>query len=259
MRSPFPGMDPYLEGHLWTSCHAFLATEIAKELTPRLRPKYIALPERKYITAAAEDILISAPRVYPDVGVHRAKALGASRPQTALLEPPVKMRTQVTISAPHFHILVRDVERRRLVTAIELLSPSNKHGPGRAQYLRKRQRFLRSSAHLLEIDLHHRGKRAPMLDPYPAGAYFVLLCRARRRLLTEVWPIAIDQPLPPVPVPLLRGDDDVPLDLQKVFTRVYEDGGFDLVINYRKPPDVELPSDEAAWVDQHLRHVGMRK
>lgn len=39
-------MDPYLEGDDWTSFYAHLATEIARHLAPRLRPKYVALPQK---------------------------------------------------------------------------------------------------------------------------------------------------------------------------------------------------------------------
>ena len=42
MPSLFPGMDPYLEGHLWPDVHHRLATEISRQLTPRLRPRYVA-------------------------------------------------------------------------------------------------------------------------------------------------------------------------------------------------------------------------
>ena len=37
MPSPFPGMDPYLEGSEWVSVHAELSSEIARqlELPPR--------------------------------------------------------------------------------------------------------------------------------------------------------------------------------------------------------------------------------
>lgn len=43
MPSPFPGMDPYLEGpNLWEGFHANLATEIQSQLNPYLRPKYVA-------------------------------------------------------------------------------------------------------------------------------------------------------------------------------------------------------------------------
>jgi hypothetical protein len=43
MASPFPGMDPYLEGDLWQEFHAKLAHEIKSQLMPQLRPKYVAL------------------------------------------------------------------------------------------------------------------------------------------------------------------------------------------------------------------------
>ncbi len=40
MHSPFPGMDPYLEGHLWPDVHQSLAYIIKKYLIPQVRPKY---------------------------------------------------------------------------------------------------------------------------------------------------------------------------------------------------------------------------
>lgn len=42
MPSPFPGMDPYLEGYLWPDGHSALANKIRQSLTPQLRPKYTA-------------------------------------------------------------------------------------------------------------------------------------------------------------------------------------------------------------------------
>ena len=38
MPSPCPGMDPYLEGSQWMSVHMQLSLEIARQLTPKLRP-----------------------------------------------------------------------------------------------------------------------------------------------------------------------------------------------------------------------------
>jgi hypothetical protein len=210
-------MDPYLEGHLWTSLHAELATGIAHQLMPHLRPKYIALPERKY--------------------------LFGSRPEIS--------------HDPHYRIEIQVPKSRKAVTIIEFLSPTNK-GAGRKQYLDQRRHDLTSSANLLEIDLHHQGSRVPMARKLPPGSYFVLLSRAEKRPTTEVWPIAIHEPLPVVPVPLLKGDPDVPLNLQEAFAKVYNEGGFDLVVDYRQPPDVELSSEEAAWLDQHLRSTGLR-
>jgi hypothetical protein len=47
MPSPFPGMDPYLEGSLWMSVHTTLAVEIARQLNRQLLPRYIALSTRR--------------------------------------------------------------------------------------------------------------------------------------------------------------------------------------------------------------------
>ena len=40
--SPFPGMDPYLEGHLFQDVHHALANEIRDRLAPHVAPKYVA-------------------------------------------------------------------------------------------------------------------------------------------------------------------------------------------------------------------------
>lgn len=248
-------MDPYLEGNWWTTFHAFLAPQIAAQLNQLLRPKYIAAPERQYISGSAEDILISSTGLIPDVGVRRTRQRVPTKTASAVaIATPVKLRTQTSTKVPHYRIQIRDALKRQLVTAVELLSPTNKRS-GRKAYLRKRKRFLASPAHLLEIDLQHQGKRVPMLDPYPAGAYFVLLNRARKRHWTEVWAIPLHEQLPTVPVPLLKGDADVPLDLQSAFERVYAEGNFDLVIDYRKTPDVALPDDEQEWIKQHLQKI----
>ena len=76
--------------------------------------------------------------------------------------------------------------------------------------------------------------------------------------MAEVWPFTISQPLPIVPVPLLAGDGDVPLNLQGALNTVYDLSGFDLVIDYTQPPDVPLPPEAAAWADNLLRAAGKR-
>jgi hypothetical protein len=46
MPSPFPGMDPYLEGHLWPDVHHRLATDY-RWITASLRPRLICLPRMR--------------------------------------------------------------------------------------------------------------------------------------------------------------------------------------------------------------------
>lgn len=229
MPSPFPGMDPYLEGELWSNFHTQFAVEIARQLNPRLTPRYVAVTEKYQNVVGPEEIAIAEADVMtPDVSVH------------------------------HVWIKILDVRNRTLVTAVEFLSPTNKKGKGRTLYLRKRRRILLSTTHLLEIDLQRRGKRVPMADPLPSASYFLLLSRAGKRPETEVWPIELDQSLPRVPVPLLPGDDDVELDLQEAFRATYDLGNMGILVDYCRPPDVPLTPDWETWADGLLRSTGNR-
>jgi hypothetical protein len=124
MASPFPGMDPYLEGNYWTSFHAEFIVAIAHQLAPRLRPKYIAFPERKYISGALEEVMVAAKSV-PDVSIKRTRTRVPDVVTATAVAPSVKLRSRLATKVPHFRIDIRDVEQRRLVTAIELLSPTN--------------------------------------------------------------------------------------------------------------------------------------
>ena len=47
--SPFPGMDPYLEGRLWTTVHFSLSAEFVRQLAPKLRPRYLVLPAERFV------------------------------------------------------------------------------------------------------------------------------------------------------------------------------------------------------------------
>lgn len=257
MPSPFPGMDPYLEGSEWTSVHVELSSAIARQLAPRLRPKYIVRTMRRFITDMPEDVSISTGDLYPDVAVspHRP----GSEPTTmgaAVAPAPLEFTTIMPVSIPDISIEIRDVERRTLVTAVEVLSPANKRGEGYQEYLRKRHRILASTTHLIEIDLLRAGQRVPMREPLPKVPYFVFLSRSERRPMTHVWPIGLDMALPVIPLPLLSGDDDAVLELQKAFTGVYDALGYDLSTDYTRPPLVSLSTIERDWLQQRLRAAG---
>ena len=169
-----------------------------------------------------------------------------------VLPAPLEMLTVMPEPVPQSWVEIRDTAERQLVTVIEVLSPANKRGDGEDEYLERRQRLLASTAHLMEIDLLRSGHRVPMRQPLPPQPYFVFLSRAGRRPRTEVWPVAIHQPLPTVPVPLRHGDADVPLNLQQALATVYDLLGYDLSVDYTRPPEVPLRPEDAAWVRDHL-------
>lgn len=257
MPSPFPGMDPYLEGPQWLSFHTQFSVEIARQLTPRLLPRYVARTPQRYVTAmpeTAEGVVVSESSVYPDVSVVERDSSAVRRGgATGMLAAPLEVTTVIPDVVPHVTVEIRDVESGLLVAAIEVLSPTNKQGDGREEYLRRRQRLLLSTAHLMEIDLLRKGKRIPTEEPLPAQPYFVFLSRANRRPITEVWPIALEQPLSTVPVPLLPGDADIPLNLQEAMRNVYDQFGYEVGLDYARPPKASLTQAERAWVEERLQ------
>lgn len=253
MPSPFPGMDPYLEGSLWTTFHFAFSAELLRQLAPRLRPRYLALPVERLVLEETSDLTITTASVYPDVSVLPIRPEQFTTPSVASVAAPLQLATVIPQAVPHVSIEIRDVAQRQLVTAVEILSPTNKRGEGRAEYLTKRRRLLLSSAHLIEIDFLREGERVPMQESLPEVPYFVFLSRAERRPVLDIWPIALDQQLPVVPVPLLHGDADVLVDLQATFNAVYDLLGYDLLVDYHRSPTPALVPGQAQWAARLLQ------
>jgi hypothetical protein len=248
-------MDPYIEGSYWTSFHFSFCAEIARQLSPRLRPRYLALTERRFVTDSPDHIAVTTANVYPDVSVFKISSTPLPEGAAVALAPAptpsvLRLPTIMSRRVPHHIIEIREAADRSFVTSIEVFSPVNKEGVGRKRYLKKRDRILLSTVHLLEIDLLREGKRVPMTRPLPPTPYFVLLSRDETRPISDVWPIALNQSLPTVPVPLLEPDPDVLLDLQLAFTNTYDVMGLDLALDYTQPPTVPLSDNEAAWAAQ---------
>ncbi len=258
MPSPFPGMDPYLEGTLWMSVRTPLAVEIVRQLTPKLRPRYMALTTRRYVIDVPDDADVTIEGIYPDVSVIRSESPEAGTLTSGAMPSVLRLTTLIPESIPQISVEIHEARSHRLVTVIEVLSPTNNRGDGRDEYLAKRNKTLLSRAHLMEIDLLRRGRRVPMKETLPQAPYFVFVSRANLRPLTDVWPVLLNQSLPAVPVPLLNGDADASLDLQEALTSVYDSCGLDLAIDYTKPSEVPLPPKAAAWADERLRAAGLR-
>ena len=93
MPSPFPGMDPYLEGSRWVGVHSQLCAEIARQLAPRLRPKYVALTNERFILDTPEDVAIAPRSVYPDTGVTQTSAAVLPQTPPGASEAPLHLAT----------------------------------------------------------------------------------------------------------------------------------------------------------------------
>lgn len=256
MGSPFPGMDPYLEGELWQEFHETLAGAIRAQLMPLLSPKYVALLAKRYVIDRSSLGLFGLPTrvVYPDVHVAE-HGTGLAAPGTASTTlTPADVEVPNGLDVPQLSIEIRDVARRRLVTVIEILSPANKCGDGAYEYMQRRIDLLHTWTSLLEIDLLRGGERIQLGGPVPPASYYVYLTRAATRSAASVWAIQLADHLPTVPVPLLHPDPDVPLSLQAAVDACFSLVGYERLLDYTAPPPPpELPSDEQSWAEGRMR------
>lgn len=248
MPSPFPGMDPYLEGHLWPDVHNSLAYLIKVQLAARLAAPYIVHLNTYTVedTSPEEDIGI----MYPDVEIFR-KAIAKEPAET--YGPPVTPETIVlpairNVEARIPVVEIKDSRSNKLITAIEILSPVNKRKPGLLPYREKRERLHYAGVHLVEIDLIRRGER-PFEHPYlPKSHYLVCLLRAGIGK-TQAWAIGVKEPLPVIPIPLMAPDKDSFLDLSKALKDLYQQGAFEKSVDYNEaPPPPAFSEEELEWM-----------
>jgi hypothetical protein len=255
MKSPFPGMDPYLEDPAyWEGFHHLFIGQAVIQLSQRLPEPYIAdATERVRLISVTDE---AAPMYVPDVAVssdrdgdERRSALAAPRSggTLATLEP-VTIPSLETMEIREHSIEIRRLPDRELVTTIELLSPSNKLGEGIGEYRSKRSDLLTGRVNVVEIDLLRYGTRTKLARPLPSGDYFTFVFFGERRRPVEVYAWSIRRALPTFPIPLRAPDPPVPFDLAAVVSDTYNLANYGRKIKYSRPiPPPALSADDAKW------------
>jgi hypothetical protein len=246
MPSPFPGMNPYLEqADCWNEFHGKFMYAIQDALNPLVEPRYQVRVETRLILHE----LSSGERGFfgtADVSMVTRRPRTGSAALATTGQVPVRLSFPAVEVVKRRSVEIRDPSSRRVVTVVEVLSPSNKRpGPDRDDYLAKRRQVIAAGAHLVEIDLR-RGGRRPSPPELPACDYYVLVSRAEERPEFSFWPIALRQPLPATPIPLADGDPDVGLDVMAVLNIAYDHGGYGNYI-YAGQPEPPLSPDDALW------------
>jgi hypothetical protein len=263
MHSPFPGTDPYIECFgLWEDFHSKLIGEMERSLSSLVPDRYVVRTgERAYaaIGGPGDDGGYEFP---PDVALASAGGpAGAGRPVPAIPESPESETAPVLMEAPlqteyrEVFVEIQQTEpARRLVTGIELLSPSNKRPgtKGWRLYQRKRQAYLWGRAHFIEVDLLRGGRRMPMAGQWPDSPYYVLVCRREHAPRCTVWPAHFLRPLPNLSIPLSAPDPDITLALQPLVDAVYARSHYDRDLDYRRPLRPPLRAADAAWLEERL-------
>jgi len=255
--NPFPGMNPFLELR-WPDAHVTLIGYIRDALSEELPPDLSVRAEERVTVTGTDE---ARDRDYQaDVAV-RSVVPGFFPP---LWQPERSDEATVAVADPEI-VLIDPVTERwleirdrdgRLVTAIELLSPRNKEGAGRADYLQKQNDYIAAGVNLVEIDLLRTGRHTVAVPPdglKPLAGTHGIICvsRAQRRGRHEVYRAPLRQRLPAFRVPLRENDPDVPLDIQPLIDRCYRTGRYWQLSGPDRLPD-DLPEDDRRWAFERL-------
>ena len=249
-------MNPWLEP-FWRDVHASMLVYARDQLNEELPAGLSARVDERLAIDASD----GKRRAYvPDVAVTQSwdrpagPVLGQGGARVAAAEPFV---------VDFGEEILRHVEivnsQAQVVTAIELLSPSNKADVETcADWKRKRTDYLRGGISLVEIDLLRGGlwslpSRA-LLKPLPPNRvhHYACVTRPPWQGRHEFYVMALREALPKIRVPLRPTDPDVALDLQALINQCYERGRYATSIDYSKLPDPPLPEEEVFWANDIL-------
>lgn len=262
MPAPFPGMDPYLETpDLWPDVHHELMHQIRASLNPRLKPDYVARVElRVYITDEDDP---GREALVPDVRIETASRRPSAKSngrQAIAIDEPIVIPMLIDPEIKESYLAIKDCKTGSLVTIIEIMSPTNKirGAEGRQSFMRKKNEILATPVNWVEIDLLRSGLPSVVNPPLRPCDYRVMISRGNDRYNAHYWPISVRRPLPVIGIPLRKKDADVPLDLGAVLNTAYDNGAYELSVDYTKPPVPPLRGEDAKWANKLLRTKGLR-
>lgn len=227
----------------WEGFHGMWPASIVQQLRKQLPVGFIAEPRVHLGTQVEIDIAAFESDEAPFTNSYKESQGGIATATWA----PAKATLAVETELPDFdeyEVRVYDVKRgRRLVAALEIVSPANKDRPEhRNAFVAKCVALLREGVAVSIIDLvttrHFNlyaevlafiGHSDPTLSDPPPDLY-ASSCRylkSNKRFMLEAWSndLAIGQPLPTIPL-WLSADLALPLDLEPS----YEQACYDLWI-----------------------------
>jgi hypothetical protein len=249
-------MDPYLEHPaLWPDVHNRLIAALADDLSERVAPRYyVGLERRTYLLKADDLVFVGR----PDLAVAPTSEapvldLQPMTTSTLVLEVDVPMQEEVSENFLEIH----EVKTGKLITILELLSPVNKlHRQGREEYERKRGYVFRSWTSLVEIDLLRAGEPMPIVGAHVKSDYRILVSRGSQRPRAVLIAFTLRQPIPPFTLPLLPGDIEPEVALNRILHDLYQRARFDLRLDYAQSPIPPLAEVDRAWAQALLQASG---
>lgn len=257
--NPFPGINPWMQ-HRWTDVHSTLITYIRDALAQTLSAEFrVSSEEAVNVVGGAED----GQRYYTDVGIRDVAKKFA--PLTWELEEQGDVAVAEPMVVEKMHPTARWVEisdrAGRLITVIEVLSPSNK-AAGLEEYRAKINKLSNAGVSVVEIDLIRGGKHAVAVsesDLPDSKEERSIICVSRdktpQRIICEVYLTPITRPLPGIRIPLRHGDTDAALAIQPLMDRCYAMGRY-WQTDYHTAADPPLAQELSPWALEKLQAAG---
>jgi hypothetical protein len=254
MRSPFPGVDPFIEGmYSWPDFHSRFMNCWCEAIADQLPDNYFARLEE---SLELVDLPSQTSRVrQPDILViQREDGATSGGPRATGVATIAPTMIPLVTEEEHRQTAIRIVQlpEMNVVTCIELLSPTNKES-GFAVYHGKRQQILKQSTHLLELDLLVNGRRPLARESLPPGDFFAFLTRFDKRDFCETYHWRLRDRLPPIPVPLLPADGDLIVEMQPVFDAAFERGRYGRFLRYDREIELDVTPETMAWIRETAR------
>jgi hypothetical protein len=248
MPSPFPGMNPYLEHpDAWSDFHERYVITLARELGRAIPRKYFVKVDQNVYgqDTGGELALIGRGDAYV-VASGNSPRTESNRSSAALTPASGTVTFTEQLSLEESFLEIRDSQSRKVITVIELLSPTNKRtGEKRNQFLTKRRAIVASDTNYVELDLLRGFPRLPLRE-LGACDYYALVSRASARPKADIWSISLRDELPVIPIPLRDENEFTSLALQPSLHEVYDDGTYDRYI-YEHELQPPLPTEDEAW------------
>jgi Protein of unknown function (DUF4058) len=260
MPSPFPGMDPWLEdSEVFPNLHACLITHLQEAINAVLPPGYVATT--KTIVWVDDEL-----RREPDVSLFgRDREPNSHATSTMTLTGLVAIgqaKTSDPWEEPYLEIL--STKGKRLVTAVEVLSPSNKRAgdTGRKMYQEKQKEIRLAGVNLVEIDLLRGGSHSTILSlmqlQKAIGQFdYHISVLVGHSMTYHAAAIRLTDRLPTIGIPLDPEIPEVKIDLQPLLDRCYDGGRYTELVNYRHPCDPPLTPEQQMWAEGILRARGL--
>lgn len=254
-------MNPFLERG-WSDTHTKLISYICDALAGGGLPGGLRARAEEYLMV--EESVGDDGSARADVAVVEPWKRG-DRPSWPGVEPA---GGDVALADPELVLRASEIERwveirtagGRLVTVIEVLSPTNKCGPGRDRYLKKRETYHHAGVNVVEIDLLRGGSPTVAAwsgEPGEATRYTICVFRAAKPDRFEVYHWGLRDRIPAFAVPLRAEDPDAPLDLQPMINRAYELGYYWQDRQEVARLDPPFGAAEAEFAVARLREAGL--